>query len=153
MVVDDVQRRGASTVIIDSISGYVLSMPREQYLVLLLHELLTFLGQKRVTTVLVSGQHGFMQTAGGGDLDISYLADSVLLLRYYEHQGEVRQAISAFKRRMGPHERSIRELRISHRGIEVGEPLRHFHGVLPGAPVPQPSSPRHETEEERGQRR
>ena len=101
-----------------------------------LHELLAYLGQKAVTTLLIYGQKGLFTIAPStGDLDISYLTDNVLLFRYYEHNGEVRQAISVFKRRGGPHERTIRDLRLGPSGIEVGPPLHEFRGVLTGQPV------------------
>ena len=105
----------------------------ERFLTLHLHELLAFLGQRGVTTLLLMTQHGVV----GGEIqvpvDASYLADTVILLRYFEALGEVRQAISVIKKRTGRHERTIRELRFG-RGIEIGEPLRQFQGVLGGAP-------------------
>ena len=101
-----------------------------------LHELLAYLGQKAVTTLLIYGQKGLFPIAPTiSDLDISYLTDNVLLFRYYEHNGEVRQAISVFKRRGGPHERTIRDLRLGSSGIEVGPQLHDFRGVLTGQPT------------------
>ena len=101
-----------------------------------LHELLAYLGQKAVTTLLIYGQKGLFTVAPStGDLDISYLTDNVLLFRYYEHNGEVRQALSVFKRRGGPLERTIRDLRLGSTGIDVGPQLREFRGVLTGQPV------------------
>ena len=101
-----------------------------------LHELVAYLGQKAVTTLLIYGQKGLFPVAPSiGDLDISYLTDNVLLLRYYEHNGEVRQSISVFKRRGGPHERTIRDLRLGSSGIEVGRQLHDFRGVLSGQPT------------------
>jgi circadian clock protein KaiC len=101
-----------------------------------LHELFAYLGQRAVTTLLVYGQRGlFTIVPAITDLDVSYLTDNVLLFRYYEHNGEVRQALSVFKRRGGPHERTIRDLHLGPTGIAVGAPLREFRGVLTGQPV------------------
>jgi circadian clock protein KaiC len=120
-------------IVIDSLAGYLNALPSERFLILHLHELLTYLGQQGVTTLLLMTQHGMV-----GDLqnqiDASYLADNVLLLRYFEVQGEVRQAISVIKKRTGKHERTIRELKFGQ-GISVGEPLRQFQGVLSGTPI------------------
>jgi circadian clock protein KaiC len=130
-----VEQRSARLVVIDSLSGYLAAMPGEASLMLQLHELLAYLGQKAVTTLLVYGPKGlFRGASASGDLDISYLTDNVLLFRYYEHDGEVRQAISVFKRRGGPHERTIRGLHLKSTGIEVGPQLREFRGVLTGQP-------------------
>jgi circadian clock protein KaiC len=121
-------------VVIDSINGYMNAMPNERLLTLHLHELLSFLGQQGVTTLLIMAQHGF---AGGSmqvPVDASYLADTVLLLRYFEALGEVRQALSVIKKRTGKHERTIRELYFD-KGIHVGQPVREFQGVLTGSPV------------------
>jgi circadian clock protein KaiC len=127
---------GAKVVVIDSLNGYLNSMPEERYLMTHLHELFAYLNQKGVLTIIVVAQHGMLNTsAGGGDVDVSYLADSVLLFRYFEAQGEVKQALSVFKRRTGPHERSIRELRIDAHGIHVGEPLVEFRGIMTGVPL------------------
>lgn len=131
-----VEQRNARLIVIDSLSGYLAAMPGEAQLMLQLHELLAYLGQKAVTTLLVYGQKGLFTVAPtAGDLDISYLTDNVLLFRYYEHNGEVRQALSVFKRRGGPHERTIRDLRLGSSGIAVGPQLREFRGVLTGQPV------------------
>jgi circadian clock protein KaiC len=131
-----VEERHASLIVIDSLSGYLAAMPGEASLMLQLHELLAYLGHKAVTTLLVYGQKGlFTVSPTSADLDISYITDNVLLFRYYEHNGEVRQAISVFKRRGGAHERSIRGLRLGSTGIEVGPQLREFRGVLTGQPL------------------
>ncbi len=131
-----VERDGVRMVVIDSLSGYQNAMPQAQSLMLLLHELLTYLNQQGVTTLIVLTQHGMVSSAMTSDVDVSYMADNVLLFRYYEHRGEVRQALSVFKRRAGPHERTLRRLTFSpERGIEVGDPLREFHGVLTGVPT------------------
>lgn len=99
-----------------------------------LHELFSYLSHMGVSTFLVMAQIGILGTQIGSPLDISYLADNVLLFRYFEAQGEVRQAVSVLKRRSGPHERSIRELRLSSNRIEVGAPLHQFEGILTGVP-------------------
>jgi circadian clock protein KaiC len=120
-------------VVLDSLNGFLNAMPHEQFLSMQLHELLSYLGQQGVATILTLAQHGFigaMQTP----VDVSYLADSVLLFRYFEHAGEIRRALSVIKKRSGPHERSIRELVFGKGGIIVGEPLRDFKGVLTGIP-------------------
>ena len=131
-----VEQRNARLIVIDSLSGYLAAMPGEAFLMLQLHELLAYLGQKAVTTLLVYGQKGlFTIVPTVSDLDVSYLTDNVLLFRYYEHNGEIRQALSVFKRRGGPHERTIRDLHLGPTGIEVGPQLREFRGVLTGQPI------------------
>lgn len=119
---------------IDSLNGYMNAMPTDRYLTLHLHELLTYLGQKGVTTLLLMAQHGLVGNVMNAAVDASYLADTVLLLRYFEAMGEVRRAISVIKKRTGSHEKTIRELNFSDHGISVGEPLREFQGVLSGTP-------------------
>src|ERR1700678_316936 len=119
--------------VIESMNGFLKAMPHEKYLAMQLHELLSYLGQQGVATILTLAQHGFighMQSP----VDVSYLADSVLLFRYFEHGGEIRQALSVIKKRSGPHERAIRELKLGQGQISVGEPLRQFEGVLTGVP-------------------
>jgi circadian clock protein KaiC len=120
-------------VVIDSLSGLLNAMPSERYLLLHLHELLSHLGQQGITTLLTMVQHGIVGPTMPAAVDVSYLADTVLLLRYFEAFGEVRQALSVIKKRTGRHERTIRELRFKG-GISVGEPLRDFEGVLTGSP-------------------
>ncbi len=122
-----------SLVVIDSLNGYLNAMPSEQYLTLHLHELLTYLGQQGVTTLLLMTQHGIISDQTAAPVDASYLADTVMLMRYFEAAGEVRQAISVIKKRTGKHERTIRELTFG-KGIVVGAPLRNFQGVLTGTP-------------------
>ena len=124
----------AKVVIIDSLNGYLNAMPEERHLTVQLHELLTYLGHRGVITFLIVSQHGMLGPMSS-PVDASYLADTVILFRYFEVRGEVRQAISVVKKRSGPHERTIRELRMGDRGIRVGEPLRDFHGVLTGTPT------------------
>jgi circadian clock protein KaiC len=99
-----------------------------------MHELLMYLGKQGVVTLLVMAQHGMMGTAMQTPVDVSFLADTVILLRYFEAMGEVRQAISVVKKRRSSHERTIRELRLGSSGIVIGEPLRDFQGVLTGVP-------------------
>ena len=129
-----VEQRKCRIVVIDSLNGYINSMPEERFLTIQLHELLTYLGQKGVTTILVVAQHGLMGSAMQSPVDVSYLADSVILTRYFELKGRVKKAISVVKKRTGTHEETIRELRIGKGGIGVGEPLEHLRGVLTGVP-------------------
>ncbi len=136
MVRRGVEKEGVRLVVIDSLAGYMHAMPGTHALLLHLHELLTYLGQKGVTTLLVITQHGMLGTSVTGDVDVSYLADNVLLFRYYEFAGEVRKALSVFKRRAGPHESAIRRLTLGGpEGIGVGEPLSAFQGILTGVPI------------------
>jgi circadian clock protein KaiC len=126
---------GAKVVVIDSLNGYLNAMPEERFLTTQLHEMFAYLNQKGVLTIVVAAQHGMLTALGpAGDLDVSYLADTVLLFRYFEADGAVNQALSVFKRRNGPHERTIRELNIDARGIHIGEPLRRFRGIMTGVP-------------------
>lgn len=121
-------------VVIDSLNGLLNSMSEEQALTVQLHELLSYLNEIGVASFMVLAQHGLLGSAMSSPTDVSYLADNVLLLRYFEAGGEVRQAISAVKRRSGPHERSIRELRMNSGKVSIGEPLTNFAGVLTGTP-------------------
>lgn len=130
-----VEQAGARTVVIDSLNGFLQSMPGEQYLALHLHELLTYLNNRGVVTLMVLAQQGMIGSAMESPVDVSYLADNILVLRYFEAQGEVRQAISMIKKRSGPHEHTIRELRLGPGTITVGKPLNDFHGVLTGVPI------------------
>jgi circadian clock protein KaiC len=125
---------GARVLVIDSLNGYLNAMPEERFLVIQLHELLSFLGQRDVATIIVAAQQGLVGTMQS-PVDTTYLADGVVLLRYYEYAGEVRQAISVIKKRAGPHERTIREFGLeSGVGVRVGKSLHNFHGVLTGVP-------------------
>ncbi|MBB3348499.1 ATPase domain-containing protein [Sphingomonas sp. BK069] len=128
-----VEQHGAQTVVVDSLNGYQTSMPGEQALVLHLHELLQYLNRRGATTFLTVAQHGLV-----GDMstpvDVTYLADTVILLRYFEALGQVRRAISVVKKRTGSHENSIREYQIGARGVSLGEPLVGFQGILRGVP-------------------
>lgn len=129
-----VAQSGAKTVIMDSLNGYQASMPDEHNLLLHMHELLQYLNRQGATTYLTVAQHGLV-----GDMrspvDVTYLADTVLLLRYFEAMGEVRRALSVVKKRAGPHERTIREYEIGPEGVALGEPLTQFQGVLRGIPT------------------
>lgn len=126
---------GAKVIVIDSLNGYLNAMPEERFLTTHLHELFSYLNQKGVLTLMVVAQHGVMAGSNpAGDIDISYLADTVLMLRYFEVQGEIRQAISVFKKRTGAHERTLRELRINSLGLFVGAALTEFRGVMTGVP-------------------
>jgi circadian clock protein KaiC len=129
-----VDQAHASVVVIDSLNGYLNAMPEERYLVAQLHELFMFLRQRGVLAISIVAQHGMVGQMQA-PVDLSYLADNVLLLRFFEANGAVRQAISVLKKRSGPHEKTIRELRLEASGITVGEPLTEFHGVLTGVPV------------------
>ena len=129
----DVEEGGVRVVVLDSLNGFLNAMPGEKDLTLHLHELISFLNQKGVVTFLVLTQHGLlgsMQT----NIDVSYLADTVILLRYFEAQGAIRQAISVVKQRIGAHERTLRDFSLNSSGIVVGEPLTNFRGVLTGVP-------------------
>jgi len=128
-----VEEHDARTVVIDSLNGYQAAMPEEQALVLHMHELLQYLNRQGASTFLTVAQHGLV-----GDMkspvDVTYLADTVILLRYFEALGRVRRAISVIKKRTSAHEDTIREYKIDSRGITIGEPLIGFQGVLRGVP-------------------
>ena len=126
----------AAVIVIDSLNGYLNAMPDERFLIVQLHELLTYLGQAGVATLLVGAQHGLIGAQMQTPVDASYLADAVVLLRYFEDEGVVRQAISVLKKRGGAHERTIRDFSLGPKGVHVGEPLRNFRGILTGVPVP-----------------
>jgi circadian clock protein KaiC len=130
-----VEENGVRNVLIDSLNGFLQAMPGEQFLSLHLHELLTYLNNCGVVTLLVLAQMGLVGSAMQTPIDVSYLADNILVLRYFESQGQVRQAISMMKKRSGGHERSIRELRLGPDTIHVGDPLSDFHGILSGSPT------------------
>ncbi|ATC64121.1 circadian clock protein KaiC [Nibricoccus aquaticus] len=124
----------AHVVVIDSINGYLNAMPEERHLVLQLHELLAFLNQQGVITLMVLAQQGVVGQMHSS-VDLTYLADTVVLLRYFEAQGAIHQAISVMKKRSGNHERTIREFSVGPGGVEVGEPLTNMHGILTGIPI------------------
>jgi circadian clock protein KaiC len=133
MVRAAVEKDNAKVVVIDSLNGYMHAMPEERYLTAQLHELLTYLGRQGVTTLMVTAQHG-MIGAMQSPVDTSYLADSVVLFRYFEYGGEIKKAISVIKKRSGPHEQSIREMTLDGQGIHLSEPLTRFRGILTGVP-------------------
>jgi circadian clock protein KaiC len=126
---------GARTIVVDSLNGYLNAMPSERHLLIHMHELLVYLAHQGVLTLLTVAQHGLVGGTLQLPVEVSYLADTVIMLRFFEAEGEVRQAISVVKKRHGPHERTIRELAFSSRGIRIGEPLKEFHGVLTGTPL------------------
>jgi len=129
-----VEQKNATVVVIDSLNGFLAAMPGEEYLTIQLHELLAYLNNKGVTSILVMAQYGILGQGMFNPVDVSYLADTILLLRYFESAGAVRQAISVVKKRSGRHERTIRELLLGPDRIRVGRPLEEFQGVLTGVP-------------------
>jgi len=130
-----VVEQGATLIVIDSLNGYLNAMPDERFLIAQLHEMLMYLGQMGVATILIGAHHGLIGANMSTPVDASYLADAVILLRYFEVGGEVRQAISVVKKRGGAHERTIREFKMTPGHLTVGPPLREFRGVLTGVPV------------------
>lgn len=125
---------GVSLIVIDSLNGYLNAMPEERFLITQLHELFSFLNQKGIITLMIVSQNGLFGELVQSPIDVSYLADSVVMLRYFEYRGMVKKAISVVKKRSGEHEKSIREFMINEKGIMVGEPLYTFSGVLSGVP-------------------
>ena len=130
-----VERDNVRLVVIDSLNGYLNAMPEERFLSVQLHELLTYLGQRNVATILVCAHSGLLGANMSSPIDASYLADAVVLLRYFENRGEVRQALSVMKKRGSRHERTIREFGFDSGRIFVGSALKEFRGVLTGVPV------------------
>jgi circadian clock protein KaiC len=134
VVRDAVEKQDVRVLLIDSLNGYLNAMPDERFLVLQMHELLSYLNQLGVLTIMVLAQHGLlgqMQTP----IDLSYLSDSVIMLRYFESGGRVRRAISVVKKRSGTHENTIREFQLTAEGLQVGPPLTEFSGILTGTPT------------------
>ena len=129
-----VENNFSGVVVIDSLNSYLNAMPAEQFLVMQMHELLAFLNQKRVLSILVMAQHGLLGHMTS-PVDVSYLTDTVVLLRYFEFQGAVRKAISVIKKRSGAHEGMIREFNLGPQGVSLGPALSEFHGVLTGVPT------------------
>lgn len=125
---------GSRLVIIDSLTGYLNSIPDEQYMLLQMHELLTFLNESGVVTILVLAQHGMIGTMAA-PVDMTYVSDTVVMLRFFESGGRIRRAISVLKKRTGFHEDTIREYGISSRGVTIGAPLTGFQGVMSGTPT------------------
>jgi circadian clock protein KaiC len=130
----NVEQNDTRILVIDTLNGYLTSMPQEQELILQLHELLSFLNQRGVLTLLIVPQNGMLGSLQTS-LNISYIADTILLLRFFEASGHVRKALSIVKNRAGPHEDTIRELRIDTSGLRIGEVLEKFQGVLTGTPI------------------
>ena len=128
-----VEEFGASFIAIDSLNAYLQAMPGEKYLLLQMHELLTYLNQQGVLTVLILGQHGVLGDMRS-DIDLSYLSDAIVLFRFFESKGQILKAIAAVKSRTSEHEQTVREFRLALGGIEVGEPLTDFQGILSGVP-------------------
>jgi circadian clock protein KaiC len=129
-----VEKHGVRTLVIDSVNGYLMAMPEERFLVIQMHELLSFLNQRGVATILVSAQHGVVGHSMISPVDLTYLADTVLLFRFFENRGRMLKAISVLKKRIGGHEDTIREFRVSAEGTRIGPPLAHFRGILTGVP-------------------
>jgi circadian clock protein KaiC len=129
----EVETRGSRLVMIDSLNGYVAAMPQEQQLILQMHELLAYLNQRGVLTILINPQTGLVGSMTS-TINVSYIADAVVLIRFFEAEGRIRKAISVLKNRSGLHEDAIRELRIDAQGVRIGEPLTDFRGVLTGTP-------------------
>jgi circadian clock protein KaiC len=136
LVIDAVDGEAIQTIVIDSLSGYINAMPEERFLATHMHELLTFLTYKNVFTIMTLAQHGVLGEHVLSPIDLSYLADTVMLIRYFEAFGAIRRAVSVVKKRSGPHEVLIREMLIRDgKGIALGEPLSRFQGVLTGRPT------------------
>jgi circadian clock protein KaiC len=134
-IVRNIVEAGVRTLVIDSLNGYLNAMPNERVVVIQLHELLTFLAHRSVTTLMTLAEHGLVGQLES-PVDLSYLADTVILIRFFEYAGAVHKGISVIKKRAGNHEDTIRELRlVGGKGIEVGEPLRSFRNVLGGNPA------------------
>jgi circadian clock protein KaiC len=138
-----VDEAGLRVLIIDSMNGLLNAMPNEQYLAMQFHELFSYTSQQGIATIITLAQAGVIGTSMSSPVDVSYLADTILLFRYFERAGEIRQAISVVKKRSGAHERTIRELFMEPGRVRVGNPLAEFEGVLTGVPrlipVPNPS--------------
>lgn len=132
--------QGAGMIVIDSLSGYLHAMSEERFLIMHMHELLTFLAQRGVTTLSILTQHGLIGSSAQSPTDLSFLSDSVLLLRHFETEGELRKAILVIKKRTGEHESMMRELKFGGGQMRIGEPLRQFRGVLTGNPSFQGST-------------
>ena len=135
MVRHCVEEDGARVVIIDSLNGYLNAMQESNFLTAQLHEVLSYLSNKGVTTFMVIAQSGMLGANMSSPVDASYLADSVVMLRYFEHAGSVKKAISVMKKRTGGHEESIRQMWFDKNGIHFSEPLLQLRGVLTGVPV------------------
>jgi circadian clock protein KaiC len=137
---DAVEHRGVRLIVIDSLNGYLTAIPQSDSPLIRMYELLSYLAGRGVATILIVAQHGVVGMAMAAPIDISYLADAIVMLRFFEAHGEVRRAISVVKKRTGRHETTLREFRIGREGLRVGDALTEFHGVLTG--VPQYVGPR-----------
>jgi len=134
MVSEEVEKFHARLVIIDSVNGYLMATPQMKFLTMQFHELLDYLNRNGVVSMMIVGQYGLVGSMQS-PIDMSYLADTVVLMRYFEAAGSIHQAVSVLKKRSGEHERTIREYKIGPGGIRVGEPLKDFQGVLTGVPI------------------
>lgn len=134
LIREEVEQRQVRLVVIDSLSGYLSAMPQENQLPLQLHELLSYLNQQGVLSLLINAQQSLVGTMATSGINVSYLSDVVLLLRFFEMEGRIRKALSVIKNRGGSHEETIRELRIDAHGLRIGEALSAFKGVLTGVP-------------------
>jgi circadian clock protein KaiC len=134
LVREAVEERGARVLVIDSLNGFLNAVPEERFLLLHLHELLSYLGQNGVATILVFAQHGLVGHMQS-NVDVSYLADAVILLRYFEATGRIHKAISVVKKRSGPHETAIRSMTMGKGGLKIGPPLDNYRGVMSGIPT------------------
>lgn len=153
LVRESVERDHARVLVIDSLNGYLNAMPEEQVLTAQLHELLTYLSHRGVVTFLVVAQSGMMGAMMRAPVDASYLADAVIMLRFFEHEGKVKKAISVVKRRSAAHEQSIRELWVDGDGLHLSEPLARFRGILSGIPFELAGeAPREDDDEPRSRR-
>ncbi len=128
-----VEEEGCSLIVIDSLNGYLTAMPDEKHLAMHMHELLSYLSNRNVATLLTLNQQGIVGEPSTS-LDVTYLADVAVLMRYFEGDGQIRRAMSVVKRRVGPHDDTIREVRIAPPGVAIGQPLKDLHGVLTGLP-------------------
>jgi circadian clock protein KaiC len=131
---DAVEGKGVRVVVLDSLSGYLNAMPEEHFMMLQMHEVLSYLNQQGIVTILVLAQHGMVGQMAS-PVDLTYLSDSVIMLRFFESGGKLRRALSVLKKRTGHHEETIREYRISAHGVSVGRALTEFQGVLTGVPT------------------
>jgi circadian clock protein KaiC len=129
-----VDERKVRTIVIDGLNGYQNAMPEEQFLILHMHELLQYLNRHGAATFLTVAQHGMVGEMKA-PVDVTYLADTVIVLRYFESAGRMRRAVSVVKKRAGPHEDTIREFRIDKRGLSIGPPLEEFQGIMRGVPI------------------
>jgi circadian clock protein KaiC len=139
LVRSKVEQEDVRVIIIDSLNGYLQAMPNARHLEIQLHEMLSFLSHRGVVSIMTVAQHGLMGNMQS-PVDLTYLADTVILLRYFEESGRIRKAVSIIKKRIGKHEDTIREFKLDANGLRVGEPLENFQGVLTGVPTFKGSS-------------